>query len=117
MSELTANPAANLTEDFAERVYAGVLGKLIGVYLGRPFEGWSNKRIEETLGDITDYVHEQLKVPLIVTDDDITGTLTFIRAFEDYGDNFDIDARARARRATAARSTSTARNKETGDAR
>ena len=24
----------NLEEDYAERVYAGVLGKLIGVYLG-----------------------------------------------------------------------------------
>ena len=27
--------------DYEERVYAGVLGKIIGVYLGRPFEGWS----------------------------------------------------------------------------
>ncbi len=26
-----------LTNDYAERVYAGVLGKVIGVYLGRPF--------------------------------------------------------------------------------
>ncbi len=25
--------------DYAERVYAGVLGKIIGVYLGRPLEG------------------------------------------------------------------------------
>ena len=24
--------------DYTEKVYAGVLGKLIGVYLGRPFE-------------------------------------------------------------------------------
>ena len=30
-----------LTQDYAERVYAGVLGKVIGVYLGRPFEGWT----------------------------------------------------------------------------
>ena len=27
--------------DICERVYAGVLGKIIGVYLGRPFEGWT----------------------------------------------------------------------------
>jgi hypothetical protein len=27
-----------IPNDYAERVYAGVLGKLIGVYLGRPFE-------------------------------------------------------------------------------
>ena len=38
--------------DYAERVYAGVLGKIIGVYLGRPFEGWGNRAIEEKLGDI-----------------------------------------------------------------
>jgi hypothetical protein len=30
-----------IPHDYAERVYAGVLGKLIGVYLGRPFEGWT----------------------------------------------------------------------------
>jgi hypothetical protein len=30
---------ANLPTDYLERVYAGVLGKIIGVYLGRPFEG------------------------------------------------------------------------------
>ena len=27
-----------IPSDYAERVYAGVLGKIIGVYLGRPFE-------------------------------------------------------------------------------
>ena len=32
---------ASLPADYAERVYAGVLGKVIGVYLGRPFEGWT----------------------------------------------------------------------------
>ena len=31
---------ASLPADYEERVYAGVLGKIIGVYLGRPFEGW-----------------------------------------------------------------------------
>ena len=90
----TRHSVGDLPNDFAERVYAGVLGKLIGVYLGRPFEGWSNEHIESHLGDITDYVHEKLNVPLIVVDDDISGTLTFVRAFEDYGDSFDIDARA-----------------------
>jgi ADP-ribosylglycohydrolase len=38
--------------DYAERVYAGVLGKIIGVYLGRPFEGWSYERIMSELGEI-----------------------------------------------------------------
>ena len=74
-----------LPQDYDERVYAGVLGKIIGVYLGRPFEGWTNARIERELGDIDYYVHDKLGVRLIVTDDDIAGTFTFIRALEDYG--------------------------------
>ncbi len=81
-----------LQKDYAERVYAGVLGKIIGVYLGRPFEGWEFARIERDLGEITDYVHERLGVPLIVTDDDISGTFTFIRALEDYAGGADVSA-------------------------
>jgi ADP-ribosylglycohydrolase len=75
-----------LPVDYVERVYAGVLGKVIGVYLGRPFEGWSYETIMERLGEIDGYVHDKLNAPLIVTDDDLTGTFTFIRALEDYGD-------------------------------
>ena len=71
--------------DYIERVYAGVLGKLIGVYLGRPFEGWSYETIMERLGEINYYVHEKLDVPLIVTDDDISGTFAFLKAMPDYG--------------------------------
>ncbi len=71
--------------DYEERVYAGVLGKIIGVYLGRPFEGWTYEQIMEKLGEINYYVHEQLKKPLVVTDDDISGTFTFLRALEDHG--------------------------------
>ncbi len=78
--------------DYLERVYAGVLGKLIGVYLGRPFEGWSNERILRQLGSIEYYVHDRLDVPLVVTDDDIAGTFVFLRALEDNG--FDPNLRA-----------------------
>lgn len=72
-------------KDYIERVYAGVLGKLIGVYLGRPFEGWSYEMIMNHLGEINYYVHEKLNVPLIVTDDDISGTFAFLKAMPDYG--------------------------------
>ena len=75
---------STLPADYQERVYAGVLGKLIGVYLGRPLEGWTNAAIERRLGEIDYYVHDKLNVPLIVADDDISGTFTFIRALEDY---------------------------------
>ncbi len=50
-----------LAEDYVERVYAGVLGKIIGVYLGRPFEGWTNERILKELGEITYYVNDLRK--------------------------------------------------------
>jgi len=79
-----------LPENYKERVYAGVLGKLIGVYLGRPFEGWHYDRIMAELGEINYYVHETRGVPLIVSDDDISGTFTFLRALPDYGNRPDL---------------------------
>jgi len=81
---------SHIPADYAERVYAGVLGKLIGVYLGRPFEQWSHERIMAELGEITGYVNEKRGVPLIVTDDDITGTFTFLRALPDHGNLRDL---------------------------
>jgi len=84
---------STIPSDYLERVYAGVLGKVIGVYLGRPFEGWSYERILAELGEIQYYVHDRLKVPLIVTDDDITGTFTFIRALEDFPSGAQITSR------------------------
>ncbi|MGB3329877.1 MAG: ADP-ribosylglycohydrolase family protein, partial [Thermomicrobiales bacterium] len=71
--------------DYRERVYAGVLGKIIGVYLGRPFEGWTHEKILAELGEVDRYVHERFAMPLVVTDDDIAGTFTFPRALEDNG--------------------------------
>jgi hypothetical protein len=80
------------------------LGKIIGVYAGRPFEGWLHEEIVERLGDIRYYANEKVgeynrakkgidfTPPLIVTDDDIAGTLTFLRALPDYHNNRDIDA-------------------------
>lgn len=75
---------------YAERVYAGVLGKLIGVYLGRPVENWSYERIMEEIGTITYYVHEQRGRRLVITDDDISGMFTFLRALEDAGCSPDV---------------------------
>jgi len=81
-----------LPKDYAERVYAGVLGKIIGVYLGRPFEGWTYERIMAELGEISYYINEKMpgKPRLVVTDDDITGTFTFLRALPDYGNSHDL---------------------------
>jgi ADP-ribosylglycohydrolase len=75
---------------YVERVYAGVLGKIIGVYLGRPFESWSYERISAELGEITHFVQQRFGLPLILTDDDISGTFTFVRALADHGYNPDL---------------------------
>jgi len=80
--------------DYLERVYAGVLGKLIGVYLGRPFEGWTHQRILSELGHIKYYVHDKLNVPLVVTDDDVSGTFVFPRALLEHGIDANITSEA-----------------------
>ncbi|MBO4526197.1 MAG: ADP-ribosylglycohydrolase family protein [Victivallales bacterium] len=72
-------------KDYEEQVFAGVLGKVIGVYAGRPFEGWWKDALEKRWGFIDRYVHKDQNVPLVVSDDDISGTLTFVRALEDSG--------------------------------
>ena len=86
-----------LPSDYYERVYAGVLGKIIGVYLGRPFEGWTHEKIMVSLGEIKYYVNDRRDLPLhnhqlVVTDDDISGTFTFLRTLPDYGNSLDLTA-------------------------
>jgi len=79
---------------FAAQTYAGVLGKLIGVYLGRAVEGWPYSAIQSTFGEIDYYVNDKVNWPLIVPDDDISGTFLFYRALEDNGYPADISAKA-----------------------
>ena len=90
-----------MIKNYDEKVYAGVLGKVIGVYAGKPFEGWDYKHIVNELGEIKDYVHQSKKLkdaykkrgrelpeigyPLIAVDDDISGTFTFIQSLADNG--------------------------------
>jgi ADP-ribosylglycohydrolase len=75
----------NLPPDYLERVYAGLLGKLIGVYMGRPIEGWTYERISAEIGEVWGYLHDRFGAPLVVTDDDISGTLAFLRALPEHG--------------------------------
>src|SRR5215831_15524378 len=82
-----------IPNDYLERTYAGVLGKIIGVYLGRPFEGWTYDYIMSELGEINYYVHEKRNLPLVVTDDDISGTFTFLRSLPDHGGSRNLTAR------------------------
>ena len=77
---------------YGDQIYAGVLGKIIGVYLGRAVEGWTYESIQSRFGDIYFYVAEQVGMPLIVPDDDISGTFVFYRALEDNNFPSDISA-------------------------
>ncbi len=80
-------------ERYKEQIYAGVLGKILGVYLGRPVEGWSYDKIVEKLGTVSYYVNEKTGAPLIVPDDDISGTFAFFQALKDNGCNPNITAK------------------------
>ena len=95
MSKLApaSEPAVSVDDRFAEQTYAGVLGKLVGVYLGRAVEGWPYRRIQSTFGEINYYVNDKINWPLIVPDDDISGTFLFYRALEDNGYPTDISAK------------------------
>lgn len=80
----------SIPADYEDRVYAGVLGKIIGVYMGRPIEGRTYDWIMERLGETHYYVHGRVGQPLIVPDDDISGTFTFLRALPDHGNTLEL---------------------------
>jgi ADP-ribosylglycohydrolase len=80
-------------EGFSYQIYAGVLGKIIGVYLGRPVEGWAYEDIRAAFDEVSYYVHDKVGVPLVVADDDISGTFAFVRSLEDNGYPRDITAK------------------------
>lgn len=69
-----------LIRDYEKLTYTSLLGKVIGVYLGKNQEGWTKEAIEKRYGLLDHYTHVgEIATP----DDDISGPLTFIRALED----------------------------------
>ena len=71
----------HLTPDYPEKVYAGWIGKIIGVRYGAPIEMWSSEAIAEFYGELDGYVRQYHD---FAADDDTNGPLFFIRALEDY---------------------------------
>ena len=59
----------SLPNDYDDRVYAGWLGKCIGVHFGGPLEGWSYTKIRQNLGEVTNYLQQPGKV--FKPDDDL----------------------------------------------
>ncbi|HEX6971487.1 MAG TPA: ADP-ribosylglycohydrolase family protein, partial [Limnochordia bacterium] len=67
-------------DDWDDKIYAGWLGKVIGVYLGQPVEQWPMDRIAREHGEIRYYVRI---AKTVLTDDDTSGAMIFSRALED----------------------------------
>ncbi|GKX28413.1 hypothetical protein SH1V18_08930 [Vallitalea longa] len=70
-----------MVENYIEKTYAGWLGKIIGIRLGSPIEGWTYELIKKTYGEISDYLVDYKDY---AADDDSNGPLFFIRAIIDY---------------------------------
>ncbi|HUC91907.1 MAG TPA: ADP-ribosylglycohydrolase family protein [Paenibacillus sp.] len=86
-TEKEATAAVTIPADYIERVYAGWLGKVIGVRHGGNVEGWTYERLQRTFGEITDYLHQFNN---FAADDDTNGPMFFLRALEDYTHTLDI---------------------------
>ncbi len=73
-----------LPDNYPEKVYAGWLGKCIGVRFGAPIENWTYQQIKDYLGEVRDY----LPIPegkIFQPDDDTSVPMILLRAVEDYG--------------------------------
>lgn len=68
-----------LSEKTIEQIYAGWLGKIIGIRLGAPVEGWSYEKIRRVYGEIWDYPVDYRE---FAADDDSNGPVFLIRALE-----------------------------------
>lgn len=81
-------------EQTLEHIYAGWLGKLIGVRLGAPVEMWTSEQILEKYGYQHGYIKEYKE---FAADDDMNGPAFFIRALEDSGHYQNMTAQDAAR--------------------
>lgn len=78
-----------IQDNYVEKVYAGVLGMVIGVRHGANIEQWPYERIKKAFGEITGYLHEFKN---FAADDDLNGPIYFSRVLEDYNYTEDLTA-------------------------
>ena len=45
-----------MEQEIITRIYAGWLGKIIGIRLGAPIEGWTYEKIKDIYGELTGYL-------------------------------------------------------------
>lgn len=79
--------------DYEQRVYAGVLGKILGVYMGRPVEGWPYDDIRMHFDSIRRFPSKSLGLPLIVADDDISLSFVIARILGESKINYETAAK------------------------
>ena len=71
-----------IQKDYIKKTYAGWLGKVIGIRMGAPIEGWQREKIEMFYGkEMKDYVVDYKD---FAADDDSNGPIFFIRGLEHY---------------------------------
>lgn len=80
-----------LPPDYNARVYAGWLGKCIGVRFGAPIENWTYEEIRDNIGELDGYLREDAG-KIFKPDDDSSLPMILIRAFEDHGISADLSA-------------------------
>jgi ADP-ribosylglycohydrolase len=79
-----------LPKDYHDRVYAGWLGKCIGVHFGGPLESWTYQAIRDNLGDVYDYLQEGDKI--FKPDDDLVMPMIMMHAMDGVDDPESITA-------------------------
>ncbi len=70
-----------MNNDYYEKVYSGLYGKMMGIILGSPVEPpiWTHDHILNTYGELTGYVKHYKNY---AADDDMNGPLFFIKALD-----------------------------------
>lgn len=81
------NLEASIDWDTIDKLYAGWMGKVIGVRHGAPVEGWTYERIRKTHGRINGYVE---KYRNFAADDDTNVPVYLIRAMDGKEDGYDL---------------------------
>lgn len=74
-----------LPTDYSERVYAGWVGKCIGVRYGAPTESLTYHDIQSLFGELDAYLQTDPRI--FHPDDDLNGPILFLRTLDDYGDD------------------------------
>lgn len=69
--------------EYKNKLYGGILGKVIGVIHGANTEGWTYERIKSVFGEINEY---PFTFKNFCSDDDINGPIFYMRAMNDFCD-------------------------------